>query len=432
MKDRVSPGIRRPHSIKCQRPPRRADERVEGRALSCPWGGKLLLKAEEPPDGQWHRMEKAMGNHSIKDPNGYPKYQQLMMEGSLVKFSGDKIIPHSDLRVGTTKETYKPKGICVRRMATWNVNFLLQCGKLENVKIEMKRMNIDILRVSEMGWPNHGDFWTGDYRVIHSGTAQDKPGIAGVGIILSKHLGMRVKGYFQHSERIILVRLETKPRDTIVIQVYMPTTSHEEDEIDMMYDHLEEIIGRIKGDENLVILGDMNAVVGEGKEEEVAGEFGLGLRNERGDKLVEFCQRNKLGITNTFFNHHPRRRYTWKMPVDINRYQIDFILVKQRFKNQVKDSRSYPGCDVGCDHVLVMMTSELKFKRIKKRNRCKWDLVKLKNKNTLELYQQATDKKTNTRGCNDIQESWRIIKNGTLEAAGEIIGKVREKEGMDY
>ncbi len=80
------------------------------------------------------------------------------------------------------------------------------------------------------------------------------------------------------------------------------------------------------------------------------------------------------------------------MPGDINRYQIDFIIVKQRFKNQVKDSRSYPGCDVGSDHVLVMMTSDLKLKRIKKRNRCTWDLVKLKNKNTLELYQHAAQR----------------------------------------
>lgn len=91
----------------------------------------------------------------------------------------------------------------------------------------------------------------------------------------------------------------------------MPTIiGHEEYEIDMIYDYLEEIIDRIKGDEHLFILGDRNLVVGERKEEGVTGGFGLGSKNERGDKLVEFCQGNKLCITNTFYNHHLRRRYT--------------------------------------------------------------------------------------------------------------------------
>jgi len=54
-------------------------------------------------------------------------------------------------------------------------------------------------------------------------------------------------------------------------------------------------------------------------------------------------------ITNDYCNHHPRRRYTWKMPGDISIYQINYIMVRKRFKNQVKDCRTYPGVDIDSD-----------------------------------------------------------------------------------
>lgn len=86
--------------------------------------------------------------------------------------------------------------------------------------------------------------------------------------------------------------------------------------------------------ENLIVMGNWNAVVGEKEVDKVAGKFGLGRRNERGDKLI--INKHNLVIANTLFNHH-KRRYTWKMPGDIGRYELDYILVKQKFRNQVKE-----------------------------------------------------------------------------------------------
>lgn len=123
-------------------------------------------------------------------------------------------------------------------------------------------------------------------------------------------------------------------------------------------------------------MSDWNVVVGEEKVNNVTGAFGLGRRNERGERLLEFCAKHNLIITNTCFDHCRRRRYTWKMPGDINRYQIDYIMVKNRFKNQVKESRSYPEADIDSDHNLVMMKRELKFKRImgKKKEKVQWKI----------------------------------------------------------
>src|SRR6476469_8743377 len=90
-----------------------------------------------------------------------------------------------------------------------------------------------------------------------------------------------------------------------------------------------------------------NFLVGEGKEDRVVRKFGLGKRNDRGERLLEFCKSQNLVITNTWFEQEKRRRYTRKSPGDLRRYQIDYILVRQRYRNSVKSSWSYPGAD-GC------------------------------------------------------------------------------------
>ena len=129
-----------------------------------------------------------------------------MMASSWVKYSGGKIVPHSDLRAGTTREGTSVNCDKVMRIGTWNVRSLRTCGKLENLKVEMERLNIDVLGISEMKWPEEGDFWSGSYRIIHTGSLN---GNAGVGIMLIKSAGMRVKSFLQYNERIVMVKIET-------------------------------------------------------------------------------------------------------------------------------------------------------------------------------------------------------------------------------
>ncbi|VVC30385.1 Endonuclease/exonuclease/phosphatase,Reverse transcriptase domain [Cinara cedri] len=341
------------------------------------------------------------------------------MTSSKVKYSGGKIVPRSDLRVGTTEEEGNVKSW--RRIATWNVRTMLQCGKLENLKIEMARMKMDILGLSEMRWPRAGDLWSGEYRLIHTGTAENNPGIGGVGIIMSKAIGKKVKGFVQYNERIILVKIETKLKDTIIVQVYMPTSNSSERELEEVYEGIEKVIEKVKGDENLIIMGDWNAVVGEESLGRIIGNYGLGNRNERGDRLIDFFSNHELLITNTYFKHHPRRRYTWKMPGDINRYQIDYIMVKKRFRNQVKDCRSYPGADIDSDHNLLMMKSNLKFKKIvSRKNNDRWHINKLKEEKANDKFKELTnDISINER--TDINNRWGIIKSTVTEAASKTL-----------
>jgi hypothetical protein len=118
-----------------------------------------------------------------------------------------------------------------------------------------------------------------------------------------------------------MVKIASKQTDTALLQVYMPTTEYEDEAVEEVYEEIEELIKHVKGDENL-ILGDWNAIVGEGKDGRITGNYGLGKRNKRGERLVEFCDKHKLVVANTLFQNHERIRYTWMMPGDRGRHQI--------------------------------------------------------------------------------------------------------------
>ena len=124
----------------------------------------------------------------------------------------------------------------------------------------------------------------------------------------------------------------------MIIQTYLPTIDYDDEEVEKLYDQLEAILGKQKGIDNVNIMGDYNAVVGEGRENRVVEKFGLGKRNDRGKRLIEFCKSQHLVITNTWYEQKQRRRYTWKSLVDLRRYQIDYILVRHRYQNSVKSS----------------------------------------------------------------------------------------------
>ena len=80
------------------------------------------------------------------------------------------------------------------------------------------------------------------------------------------------------------------------------------------------------------IIWDWNAKVGSKETSVITGKFGLGIQNETGQKLIEFCQENALVIANTLFQQHKRRLYTWTSPDGQHRNQIDYILRSQSWR----------------------------------------------------------------------------------------------------
>uniref|UniRef100_A0A8D8Z356 Craniofacial development protein 2 n=1 Tax=Cacopsylla melanoneura TaxID=428564 RepID=A0A8D8Z356_9HEMI len=267
---------------------------------------------------------------------------------------------------------------------TWNVKTMNQEGKLQNAIKEMKRMNIDILGVSEMRWLDSGDIHIEDHRVLYSGRTDGKHEY-GVGMILSKKIGRCVKSFTPISPRVMLVQLKGSPIDINIIQIYAPTADKDDAEMHELYSSIEAILKTLNKHEITIVMGDYNAKVGEGRTSEAIGPHGLGERNARGDDLENFAINNNLVVMNTWFKQPPRRLYTWKSPMDkpgkIVRNQIDFILVNKRFRNSCITVRTYPGADINSDHVPVVGVFKIRLKKLRKRTRQRYDLRKLKEPN---------------------------------------------------
>ena len=100
----------------------------------------------------------------------------------------------------------------------------------------------------------------------------------------------------------------------ILIQVYALSSNAKEAEVKQFYEHLEALLELTPQRDVLFILGDWNAKLGSQEITGVMGKFGLGVQNEAGQRLTEFCQENTQFIANTLFQQHKRRLNTWTSP----------------------------------------------------------------------------------------------------------------------
>ena len=92
--------------------------------------------------------------------------------------------------------------------------------------------------------------------------------------------------------RMISLRFQGKPFNITVIQVYAPTSNAEEAEVEWSYEHLQDLLELTPKKDVLFIIGEWNAKVGSQETPGVTGRFGLGIQNEAGQRLIEFCQKN--------------------------------------------------------------------------------------------------------------------------------------------
>ena len=110
---------------------------------------------------------------------------------------------------------------------------------------------------------------------------------------------------------MISVHLQGKPFNITVIQVYAPTSNAEETEVEQYYEDLQDLSELTPKKDVLFIIGDWNAKAGSQETPGITGKFGLGVQNEAGQRLTEFCKEETLVIANTIFQQHKRRLYTW-------------------------------------------------------------------------------------------------------------------------
>ena len=162
-------------------------------------------------------------------------------------------------------------------------------GKLEVVKKEMARVNVDILGISELKWTGMGEFNSGDHYIYYCG--QESLRRNGVAIMVNKRVQNAVLGCNLKNDRMISVRLQGKPFNIRVIQVYAPISNAEEAEVERFYEDLQDLLELTLKKYVFFIIGDWNAKVGSQETPGVTGKFGLGMQNEARQRLIEFAKK---------------------------------------------------------------------------------------------------------------------------------------------
>ena len=309
------------------------------------------------------------------------------------------------------------------RIGTWNVRSMSQ-GKLDIVKREMERIDVNLLAVSEMKWTGMGHFKSDNHEVYYCG--QDAQRRNGVAFICKDEIRRCVMGSNPVSDIIATIRLQCKQVNMTALQVYAPTSTAEEEEMEEFYEKVQHVVDEIPRGDVLYVIGDWNAKVGQDETNGTTGRLGLGERNERGDQLVEFCSRNDLLIMNTFFKLHARRLYTWISPDQTTRNQIDYIICKTRWRISVRRVTTLPGAECGTDHNMLIEDVKIKLKRIKRAKQTpKYDVENIGLEFAVEVENRFNGIQLADR---EPEELWSDIRDIVKETTDKMAPKAKRKK----
>ena len=161
-------------------------------------------------------------------------------------------------------------------------------GKLEVVKQEMARVNIDILGIRELKWTGMGEFNSDDHFIYYSG--QESLRRNGVALTVNKKVQNTILQCTLKNDRMISICFQGKPFSITVIQANVLTSNAKEAEVERFYEKLQDLLELTPKKDVLFIIGDWNAKVGSQETPGVTGKFGLGVQNEAGQRLTKFCQ----------------------------------------------------------------------------------------------------------------------------------------------
>ena len=145
----------------------------------------------------------------------------------------------------------------------------------------------------------------------------------------------------------------------------------------------------------------------------VSGKYGLGVQNETGQRLIEFCQENALVIANKHFQKHKKRFYTWTSPYCQYWKQIDYILCSQRWRSSILSAKTRLGADCGSNHELLIAKFRLKLKKVEKTTRSfRYDLNQIP-------YDYAVQVRNRFKGLDLIDSAWWTMDGGSWHCTGD-------------
>jgi len=237
-------------------------------------------------------------------------------------------------------------------IATYNVRSLSSEERLLELEEELKEIKWDVIGLAETRRRGESIKKLASGNILFTNGKKDKCQ-SGVGFLINKSLANNVVEFKSVSDRLAFIIIKINTKFSIkIVQVYAPTTAHEDEEVEEMYDELAEIVDN-KTTHYTIVMGDFNAKIGTRNqgEEDVMGKFGFGTRNERGQRLIEFALGRNLYIANSKFKKNNKRKWTWRNPDGTIKNEIDFIITTD--KSIIQDVSVVSKVNTGSDHRLV-------------------------------------------------------------------------------
>ena len=248
--------------------------------------------------------------------------------------------------------------------ASWNVRTLnsreySEVRKTERLCNMLRTLDVDIAALQETRWLESGNVDEEHYSFSWKGKEEKQ--MHGVGFAVKKELKDQIEYVGNGTERLQVRRIQTTDGPVILISAYAPTEMSTSEDKDQFYEQLGDLMNTIPPDEHVILMGDFNAMVGADNVawKDIIGPHGVEAKtNNNGTRLLEFCQKFKLSITNTFFEP----TFTHKRLVSNTWVQLDFVITRQSFRHKVVWSRSCDCASYDTDHNIVACKVKLKLK----------------------------------------------------------------------
>ena len=313
---------------------------------------------------------------------------------------------------------------------TWNVQSLR--GKEVELVEEAKKYKVDILGITETKKKGQGIENLGSHKLIYSGVVGERAR-AGVAMLVKNDI-FELLDYNIVSERILETNIEFKHKDIKVIVAYGPNEDAAKEDKETFYSELQQVVESKRPNQEIMILGDLNARVGNKPEQcfGVIGREGEDKTSVNGEILTDFCVRNTFKIANTFFKHKSIHKWTRVKEERNERSIIDYVIVSDSLFYNTDDVRVKRGAEIGSDHYLLIAKINLSLKlnpqSKKQTNRTKLKVEKFKDSDTKMTYQNQIRTKLERdelSQAEDIESLWTKYKETLKQTANEVCGRKR-------
>ena len=258
----------------------------------------------------------------------------------------------------------------------------------------------------------------------------------GVAILVSEEVRRCVTEWREVSSRLMWVKLKFGQEKWVIVSAYGPGSEFHQEEVQRFWDELGDCVGSFGDDFNVIVLGDLNARVGNTVIDGVVAKYGVPGVNNSGDNLIEMCREQELAIGNTFFKKKKKNKYTWTkvvrgvVPENGGKALMDYVLVSRKIVGRLVDVHVYRGEAQGIsDHYLVqgkiLVAKDRERGGRGGRVREVLKVSELDNAEKLAEYRgKLAEEWEGIKGSEwgEVEREWELFKRGILRCAEETCG----------